>query len=52
MRYDLDRLVLPEELERLLESPSRFGISRLNSSAVDRRMFVSFFSFVGFTSMS
>ena len=30
----------------------RGGISRTSSSAVDERMFVSFFSFVGFTSRS
>ena len=31
---------------------SRFGINRVNSSDVDWRMFVSFFSRVAFTSMS
>ena len=52
LRCDLDALVLPDELERLLERQLLVGMSRTNSSAVDDRMLVTFFSLVGLTSMS
>ena len=52
VRRHLDALVLADVLERLVERQRRGGISRTVSSASTARMFVSFFSFVAFTSRS